>query len=66
MTKEEAVSFIKENKGSRVSHRFFSKEEWIGYDETGLICESGYLIESEFFAIRTNDCWNDGWFVVKE
>lgn len=60
MTKDEAMTFMRN--GGKVTHRFFSPDEWM--------IESGYLYEfedgcmcefSEFWSFRKDASWDDGW-----
>jgi len=65
MTKDDAKKAM--GNGSKVTHRYFTPEEWI--------MESGCLYEFEdgcmcsfieFWQHRTEDSWNDGWEIYKD
>jgi hypothetical protein len=62
MTKEEAISLMKA--GHKLTHRYFTSEEWVKTDETGMI----YILEDgvecshyEFWHWRKDESWNTGW-----
>lgn len=62
MTKEEAISQMKA--GKKLTHRYFTAEEWVKTDATGMI----YILEDgvecspqEFWQWRTDEAWNSDW-----
>jgi len=65
MTKLEALEAM--NKGKKVTHKSFTKEEWItktyGYNyllEDGVVCSF-----SEFWRWRTEPCWDNDWSIFE-
>lgn len=64
MTKEEAIQAMKEAK--RVTHRFFTEDEWMEINCGDLRLEDGVRLSvEEFFSIRYQDYWKDG-YSIKE
>ena len=64
MNKSEAVQAMKE--GKKLTHRWFSNEEWIT-DKDGAFefedgCRCGY---EEFFEDRDSGSWQTGWSLYK-
>lgn len=66
MTKEEAISQMKA--GKKLTHRYFTDDEWVKTDETGMI----YILEDgvecspkEFWMWRTDEAWNSDWEIFK-
>lgn len=62
MTKEEAISLMKA--GKKLTHGYFTSDEWVKTDETGMI----YILEDgvecpkyEFWHWRTDESWNNDW-----
>lgn len=72
-TNQKLTSFSKEtakqvlNSGKKVFHRNFSEGEWVRkIAPSTLVTEDGYEIaETQFWADRSNESWNDGWSIVK-
>lgn len=65
MTKAEALECME--KGYRIAHNLFSAGEWIAIDNNGyMICESGYIIEDEFWELRQGQVWETGWSIVHQ
>ena len=59
MTKDEAIQAMK--KGFKVTHQYFSSDEFI-YMENGRIHdENGYDLDDEFWQWRQEDYWLTGW-----
>lgn len=66
MTKEEAISQMKA--GKKLTHRYFTDDEWVKTDETGMIyiLEDGVECSSkEFWMWRTDEAWNYDWEIFK-
>jgi hypothetical protein len=64
MTKNEALKAMKE--GHKVTHRFFTSEEFVQLDKQGrIIDESGYILTS-FWNYRPDECWNTDWSIYQE
>jgi len=66
ISKQEAIEALSE--GKKVSHRFFTKGEWMKLNppftlefEDGMSCSS-----ESFFAHRTNVEWETDWFIYNE
>lgn len=60
MSKEEAIQSMKE--GKKVTHRFFSSDEWMTIENGFLLLEDGVRISLEdFFNFRSDSLWNDGY-----
>lgn len=59
MTKEEAIQAMKD--GKKVTHRYFSEDEYVYMKDERIHCELNYDINNEFWLIRSQDWWNDGW-----
>ncbi|HEY8936605.1 MAG TPA: hypothetical protein VIM65_15360 [Cyclobacteriaceae bacterium] len=68
MTKAEAQVAIE--KGRKVTHEYFSNNEWVTVDKTN---PSFYLFEDDvrqraksFWEMRIDDAWNEGWSIYNE
>lgn len=61
MKKAEAMVLMME--GKKVTHRFFSKDEYITMNKEGFIIdENNYKLDPvEFWHYRTGKDWFDGW-----
>lgn len=61
MTKEKAIELMKA--GARLTHHFFSSEEWVSINNEGLYCfEDGCVCEpEEFWKWRQDPAWDNGW-----
>lgn len=66
MTKQEAIEAMKN--GAKVTHRYFSEDEYIKFSEDGRIeTEEGYLCAPSLFWIdRRGEAWQDGWSIYGE
>lgn len=64
MTKEEAIRAM--SKGKKIRHRYFSKDEWVTINSSGLYeFEDGVKVDpSLFWMDRQDSYWNDGWSLV--
>jgi hypothetical protein len=63
MTREEAKLALQQ--GHKITHRYFDDNEYV-YHKKGLIYdELGYYHE-EFWELRTEHWWNDGWRIFEE
>lgn len=66
LTKEEAIRAMRE--GKKVTHLFFTSEEWIKSNKTGTryILEDGVECSpAEFWRWRTDEEYNNGWSIYK-
>lgn len=64
LTKEQAKQAIRE--GKKVSHRFFSSNEFIQRGEDAIIrLEDGVRLTAEFWAYRTGPNWETGWYIIE-
>lgn len=64
LTKEEAIEAMQN--GKRVSHKYFSSDEWMTMHGNRIILEDGCSCwADEFWADRTAAGWNDGYSIVK-
>lgn len=62
MTKDEAKKAML--KGEKVTHKYFSPDEYITGGNGTIIDEKGYrLNELEFWSYRTDGAFNDGWSI---
>ena len=60
MSKEEAIQAMKE--GKKVTHRFFSSDEWMTIENGFLLLEDGVRISvEEFFDLRSDSRWGNGY-----
>lgn len=60
MSKEEAIQAMKE--GKKVTHRFFSSDEWMTIENGFLLLEDGVRISLEdFFNFRSDSLWDNGY-----
>jgi len=60
MTKKEAIIAMKE--GKLLTHKYFSKEEWVTIIDGQIHFEDGVSCsEEEFWKYRTDWWWNDDW-----
>lgn len=64
MTKQEAIQAME--KGEKVTHTYFSPDEWITIQNGSILTEEGYLIyQDEFWSYRENSYFNEGWELYK-
>lgn len=60
MTKQEAI--IEMQRGEKLTHRYFSKDEWATLEGNHIITEDGVRItEKEFWLIRKSPAWEEDW-----
>lgn len=60
MTKSEAIDAMK--RGEKVTHRFFTPDEWMTIDNNEILLEDGVKCSiEEFFHFRKDQYWYDGW-----
>lgn len=63
LTKDQAISAM-EN-GQKVSHIYFSEDEWMKKDNHLYEFEDGCRCEvSEFWIMRDETAWGNNWYVV--
>jgi hypothetical protein len=64
LTKQEAIQSMKE--GKRVTHFFFSDNEWMTMDGDKIVTEEGYRHDAnEFWSYRTGSQWDSGYSILK-
>lgn len=64
MTKTEAIQQMQ--KGVRITHEWFSDQEWMTIKDGKILLEDGLKCSSdEFWSYRTNESWNDGYSLFK-
>ena len=64
MTKNEA--YLKMGEGNKVTHKYFSDDEYIYMDNRGYImAEDKCNFTEEFEERRNEDPWLDGWEIKK-
>lgn len=60
MTKDEAIAAMR--KGKKVTHKYFSRDEWVSMDGSEIVTEEGYHVTMElFWDCRNQPYWNTGW-----
>jgi len=60
MTKIEAIMAME--KGKKVTHEYFSPNEWMTIGGRGYVFEDGCTCEeNEFWRLRTGGGWECGW-----
>ena len=60
MTKKEAIILMQQ--GVKITHIYFSKEEWVTMEDGMILLEDGVRCEQvEFWKWRTSDFWNEGY-----
>jgi hypothetical protein len=65
MTKDEAIEAMKA--GKRVTHKYFSPEEWITMEDGMIVTEDGYRFSPEsFWRFRTKPYFDNDWKLFKE
>lgn len=65
MTKTEAIAEMR--KGVKVTHQYFSPEEWMTMKGNIIILEDGVQCdENEFWQWRNNKSWEDGYSIFKQ
>jgi len=65
MTKQDAITAMRE--GKKVTHRYFSNDEWVALTATGLyLFEDGAICTSLlFWQDRQGEYWETGWSVFE-
>lgn len=65
MTKLEAIDAM--IAGQKVTHRYFSANEWITIENGKMLLEDGVRCsQTEFWRWRTDESWNDGYSLFKQ
>ena len=60
MTRTEAIAEMK--KGNKVTHIFFSDNEWMTMEDEKIVTEEGYRHRPyEFWSYRQLESWEDGY-----
>jgi len=60
MTKAEAIAEMR--KGKKITHQWFSHDEWMTMVGNSILLEDGVKCsEEEFWHWRTDESWNDGY-----
>jgi len=64
LTKEEAMNAMSE--GKKVTHRFFSNDEWMTVQGGKVLLEDGVTCDAfDFWRDRQGDAWADGYSLFK-
>ena len=64
MTREEAIKEMQ--KGEKITHHYFSKDEWMTMKRNSIILEDGCSCWShDFWADRKGSSWEDGYSIFK-
>lgn len=65
MTKQEAIEAMKA--GKKVTHVYFTDEEWITMEGNVIIDENGYHFDPDLFWFdRKSEAFNTGWSEFKK
>ena len=65
MTKQEAIAHMKE--GKKITHRYFSDDEWMTMEGNMVILEDGVKCTSEmFWSDRNDNSWSDGYALFSD
>lgn len=65
MNKQEAILAMQE--GKKVTHRYFSTNEWVTMKDGMIVIEDGVYCPPEvFWQWRTDPVWNDGYELFNE
>jgi hypothetical protein len=65
MTRAEAIKAMRE--GKKVTHRYFTPEEWATQEKGEILLEDGVRCSpAEFWRDRTTQWFDDGWELFKE
>ena len=60
MTRGEAITAMRE--GKKVTHKYFSREEWATQDNGEILLEDGVrCTPAEFWRDRMSEIFKDGW-----
>ena len=63
MLKIDAIAKMRE--GEKITHRFFSPDEWMTIVDNKIVLEDGITCSfEEFFNSRNTPEWDDGYFIV--
>jgi len=61
MTKQDAINEMK--LGFKISHRWFSDNEWMTIEGNKILTEEGYKHNmNEFWSYRTDKSWDEGYY----
>ncbi len=64
LTKSEAKEEL--NNGEKISHLYFTDDEWIVKKDGKIVDEKGYFLdEFEFWFYRTHPNFDTNWFIIK-
>ena len=66
LSKQDMLKLL--NKGKKVSHRYFSSNEWMKLDNNGVgfEFEDGYIVSpTAFWRDRSSEQWESGWIIVQ-
>lgn len=64
MTRDEAIAEMQ--KGNKVTHGYFSNNEWMTMENGKIVTEEGYRHDPvEFWSYRQLAGWNDGYSIFK-
>lgn len=47
--------------GNKITHRFFTDEEYLVKIEGSILTEEGYIVTREFWELRTGEEWQIDW-----
>lgn len=65
MTKEDAI--IQMRQGKKITHTYFLSDEWITIKNGKILFEDGVMSNfEEFWNLRNQDFWNDGYELYNE
>lgn len=60
MTQQEAIAAMKQ--GKKVTHRYFSSDEWVTLQNGKLVTEDGCIHNwTMFWTIRSSEYWETDW-----
>jgi hypothetical protein len=64
MTRAEAIKAMRE--GKKVTHKYFSPDEWATLDNGKILLEDGVRCSpQEFWSYRMTELFNDSWEIFK-
>lgn len=64
LTKQQAIEAMRE--GKKITHRYFSPEEYITIKDNKIVTEEGYRCsQMEFWAYRTSKEFETGWYLFE-
>lgn len=65
MNKKEAINEMRN--GKKVTHRWFSKNEWMTIEKGRILLEDGVRCDiDEFFSYRDNESWDNDYSIYKD